>query len=218
MQSTAKTRTREVKFRLTEKELERLNNNVAMTGLSREQYLRVLVSRKIPMALPPADYRVLIRQMIWVEEELRKIREGSNPDEDMSMLEYTLQVLNNTIVLELDRLQSRIPTREKAATYMVKIPPDISIREMSGGGGFLFCAVSTAGNSNLYICQITQPFMKKVTWFEVRAKSGWPPAGERASQKSNQKLPPESYRRFAGPQRLGFRRCRRPASVHRSSS
>lgn len=122
MQSTAKTRTREVKFRLTEKELERLNNNVAMTGLSREQYLRVLVSRKIPMALPPADYRVLIRQMIWVEEELRKIREGSNPDEDMSMLEYTLQVLNNTIVLELDRQQSRIPTGKRVATYTVKIP------------------------------------------------------------------------------------------------
>lgn len=123
MQSTAKTRTREVKFRLTEKELERLNNNVAMTGLSREQYLRVLVSRKIPMALPPAGYRVLIRQMIWVEEELRKIREGSNPDEDMSMLEYTLQVLNNTIVLELDRQQSRIPTGERVVTHMVKIPP-----------------------------------------------------------------------------------------------
>lgn len=122
MQSTAKTRTREVKFRLTEKELERLNNNVAMTGLSRKQDLRVLVSRKIPMALPPADYRVLIRQMIWVEEELRKIREGSNPDEEMSMLEYTLQVLNNTIVLELDRQQSRIPTGKRVVTHMVKIP------------------------------------------------------------------------------------------------
>lgn len=110
MQSTSKTRTREVKFRLTEKELERLNNNVAMTGLSREQYLRVLVSRKIPMALPPADYRVLIRQMIWVEEELRKIREGSNPDEDMSMLEYTLQVLNNTIVLAQGAILPRTST------------------------------------------------------------------------------------------------------------
>lgn len=120
MQSTAKTRTREVKFRLTEKELERLNNNVAMTGLSREQYLRVLVSRKIPMALPPADYRVLIRQMIWVEEELRKIREGSNPDEDMSMLEYTLQVLNNTIVLAqgviLPRTSTLVISEKKEGT------------------------------------------------------------------------------------------------------
>lgn len=130
-----------------------------MTGLSREQYLRVLVSRKIPMTLPPADYRVLIRQMIWVEEELRKIREGSSPDEDMSMLEYTLQVLNNTIVLAQDRLQSRIPIDKRVATYMVKITPNISQMEMLGG--FLFRAVSTAGNSNLYTCQITQPFMKK---------------------------------------------------------
>lgn len=150
MQSTAKTRTREVKFRLTEKELERLNNNVAMTGLSREQYLRVLVSRKIPMALPPADYRVLIRQMIWVEEELRKIREGSNPDEDMSMLEYTLQVLNNTIVLELDRLQSRIPTSERVAIYMVKITPTISTREMVGVI-FILCSIHHGECKSVYL-------------------------------------------------------------------
>lgn len=130
-----------------------------MTGLSREQYLRVLVSRKIPMTLPPADYRVLIRQMIWVEEELRKIREGSSPDEDMSMLEYTLQVLNNTIVLAQDRLQSRIPTGKKIATYMVKITPNVSIQEMLGVI-FILCSIHSGELKLIYLPNHTA-FYKK---------------------------------------------------------
>ena len=42
MKNETKQRTREVKVRLTEGELARLNDNVALTGLSREQYLRLL--------------------------------------------------------------------------------------------------------------------------------------------------------------------------------
>lgn len=41
---------KEVKIRLTEGELARLNDNVAKTGLSRETYLRLLISHRVAMS------------------------------------------------------------------------------------------------------------------------------------------------------------------------
>lgn len=73
MKNTTKQRTKEVKVRLTEGELARLNDNVALTGLSREQYLRLLIIHKTPTALPPADYRLLLRQMQWMETQLKEL-------------------------------------------------------------------------------------------------------------------------------------------------
>lgn len=58
---------KEVKIRLTEGELARLNDNVAKTGLSRETYLRLLISHRVPVELPPADYRALMRQLRQIQ-------------------------------------------------------------------------------------------------------------------------------------------------------
>lgn len=58
---------KEVKIRLTEGELARLNDNVAKTGLSRETYLRLLISHRVPVELPPADYRALMRQLWQIQ-------------------------------------------------------------------------------------------------------------------------------------------------------
>ena len=41
-------RTKEIKIRLTQLELEKLNNLVNMTGLSREEYLRSLINKVVP--------------------------------------------------------------------------------------------------------------------------------------------------------------------------
>lgn len=99
MKNTIKQRTKEVKVRLTEGELARLNDNVALTGLSREQYLRLLIIHKTPAALPPADYRLLLRQMQWMETQLKELAGSQSTDENREQLDYTLQLLNSTVLL-----------------------------------------------------------------------------------------------------------------------
>lgn len=81
MKNKTKQRTKEVKVRLTEGELAQLNDNVALTGLSREQYLRLLIIHKTPTALPPADYRLLLRQMQWMETQLKELAGNQSTDE-----------------------------------------------------------------------------------------------------------------------------------------
>lgn len=73
MKSKAATRGKEVKIRLAEEELERLNKNVAMTGLSRERYLRLLITEKVPVALPPADYGSIMRQLKAIDADIRTV-------------------------------------------------------------------------------------------------------------------------------------------------
>ena len=88
MKNKTKQRTKEVKVRLTEGELARLNDNVALTGLSREQYLRLLIIHKTPTALPPADYRLLLRQMQWMETQLKELAGSQSTDESREQLDY----------------------------------------------------------------------------------------------------------------------------------
>ena len=99
MKNKTKQRTKEVKVRLTAGELARLNDNVALTGLSREQYLRLLIIHKTPAALPPADYRLLLRQMQWMETQLKELAGNQSTDESREQLDYTLQLLNSTVLL-----------------------------------------------------------------------------------------------------------------------
>lgn len=62
-------KTKEIKVRLTQKEFERLNELVTATGLSREQFVRELLSGAKVKEKPPAEYGEILR-------ELRRI--GSN--------------------------------------------------------------------------------------------------------------------------------------------
>lgn len=107
MKNETKQRTKEVKVRLTQGELARLNDNVALTGLSREQYLRLLITHKAPAALPPADYRLLLRQMQWMETQLRELAANQVTDDSRAQLDYTLQLLNSTVLLMQGAMQPR---------------------------------------------------------------------------------------------------------------
>ena len=89
---------KEVKIRLTEGELARLNDNVAKTGLSRETYLRLLISHRVPVELPPADYRALMRQLRQIQ--LCLINAPARPENgtDPVALQSTLQALDHTLL------------------------------------------------------------------------------------------------------------------------
>lgn len=89
---------KEVKIRLTEGELARLNDNVAKTGLSRETYLRLLISHRVPVELPPADYRALMRQLRQIQFCLTNAPAQPENGTDPFALQNTLQALDHTLL------------------------------------------------------------------------------------------------------------------------
>lgn len=89
---------KEVKIRLTEGELARLNDNVAKTGLSRETYLRLLISHRVPVELPPADYRALMRQLRQIQLCLTNAPARPENGTDSFALQNTLQALDHTLL------------------------------------------------------------------------------------------------------------------------
>ena len=64
-----------------------------------QRYLRLLIIHKTPTALPPADYRLLLRQMQWMETQLKELAGSQSTDENREQLDYTLQLLNSTVLL-----------------------------------------------------------------------------------------------------------------------
>ncbi len=66
-------RDKEIKIRLTEKELERLNRNAGKTTFSREGYIRTILNGFDPQASPPEEYWGFIRELWRMGDELNKI-------------------------------------------------------------------------------------------------------------------------------------------------
>ena len=63
-------RNKEIKVRLTAKELDRLNRNVSKTKRPREEYIRRLINGYEPKALPSDEYFLFIRRLWDVHNEL----------------------------------------------------------------------------------------------------------------------------------------------------
>lgn len=63
-------RNKEIKIRLTEKELERLDRNVAKTTFSREGYIRTLLRGYDPQAKPPDRYWKLLHELWEISNRL----------------------------------------------------------------------------------------------------------------------------------------------------
>ena len=90
---------KEIKLRLSEEELAHLNHHVARTGLSREQYLRVLVTDRIPAVLPPADYGVIVRQLNRLEQEIRAAAANLQGEADRFRLMSAVQTVHSTALM-----------------------------------------------------------------------------------------------------------------------
>ena len=66
-------RTYEIKVRLTADEMAHLNQLVAASGLSRETYLRNLISGVVPKEAPPPDFWAMMRELHAVGNNLNQI-------------------------------------------------------------------------------------------------------------------------------------------------
>jgi len=62
-----------IQFWLNKKETESLNKHVKKSGLSRESYLRHIISGLVPTDVPPPDYYSMMRELHAIGTNLNQI-------------------------------------------------------------------------------------------------------------------------------------------------
>lgn len=63
----------EIKVRLTQAEMVHLTRLVSTSGLSREAYLRKLISGVVPREAPPPDFFSMVRELHYIGNNLNQI-------------------------------------------------------------------------------------------------------------------------------------------------
>lgn len=71
-------RPKEIKIRLTGKELETINKRAKESGYSRESYVRSLMNGRIPRPMPPPDYHAMIRELHAIGNNLNQISQKAH--------------------------------------------------------------------------------------------------------------------------------------------
>ncbi|MCD7893943.1 MAG: plasmid mobilization relaxosome protein MobC [Erysipelotrichaceae bacterium] len=69
----SKKRNKSIKIRLTVDEFNTLNERVALTGLSREEYVRSLMKMEIPPSLPSPDMIETIKQLRLIGNNINQL-------------------------------------------------------------------------------------------------------------------------------------------------
>lgn len=88
-------RNRIVAFRVSDEEAKLLNNLVALSGLTKQDYImRRLLCRDVVVQGNPRVYKALKNQMAAIYEELKRLE---SIDSDNDELLYTLQVIAITL-------------------------------------------------------------------------------------------------------------------------
>ena len=85
-------RTIEIKVRLNRKEAEALNKRVKKSRLSREAYLRHLISGVVPRDAPPPDYFSMMRELHGIGNNLNQIAQKAHTLNVMDVQRYDTAV------------------------------------------------------------------------------------------------------------------------------
>ena len=99
----------EIKVRLAADEMAYLNQLVAAAGLSRETYLRMVISGVVPKEAPPPDFWAMMRELHAIGNNLNQI----------AVKAHTLNVLD---VQRYDEACRKIDTAVKKITEAVILP------------------------------------------------------------------------------------------------
>ena len=83
----------EIKVRLSRKEAENLNKQVKKCRLSREAYLRHLITGEVPREAPPPEYFAFMREM----------HSAKRYDEDSKRLDKLIREVTAAVVLPAKR-------------------------------------------------------------------------------------------------------------------
>lgn len=89
-------------FRLTNEEYERLEMLRLKTSLSREAYLRLLVTGNMPIESPPLDYHELINQLRKIGTNLNQIAYKANALNKIETEDYMKNVIElQSVILRI---------------------------------------------------------------------------------------------------------------------
>ena len=95
-------------FRLNRKEAEALDKKVKKSGLSREAYLRHLISGVVPREAPPPDYYSMMRELHRIGNNLNQIAQKAHIlnvfdvqryDRDMRLFEDIVKRITEAVIL-----------------------------------------------------------------------------------------------------------------------
>ena len=97
-----------VLFRLNRKEADALDEKVKKSGLSREAYLRHLISGAVPRDAPPPDYYAMMRELHSIGNNLNQICRKAHTlnvmdvqryDKAMREFEETVRLITEAVIL-----------------------------------------------------------------------------------------------------------------------
>lgn len=97
-----------VLFRLTPKEAEHLDAKVKQSGLSREAYLRQLISGVVPKDAPPPDYYAMMKELYRIGNNLNQIAQKAHTlnvidvqryDSDMRKFDEAVRLITEAVIL-----------------------------------------------------------------------------------------------------------------------
>ena len=87
---TTRNRNTQLNIRLSESEMDKLTLNARRSGLSKSNYIRMLVNGYVPKESPPIEYNQLIRAMTDVYSEL-KLQHSSEAAKELQTAIIQLQ-------------------------------------------------------------------------------------------------------------------------------
>ena len=100
---------REIKIRLSEEELNDLNNKASLVGYNKSQYIRSLIKNKVPKLNTQLEYQKLISEFNVIGKALTEIALNNKHN--------TKKIDVDTVIIDLDALikkvdqQLRVPNK-----------------------------------------------------------------------------------------------------------
>lgn len=100
-------RNNEIKVRLTQAEIVHLTRLVSASGLSRETYLRKLISGVVPRESPPPDFFSMMRELHSIGNNLNQIAmkahalnaiDAKHYDDGVQLFEETVQKILSAVL------------------------------------------------------------------------------------------------------------------------
>ena len=101
-------RTVEIKVRLSQNEADALNKRVEKSRLSREAYIRQLITGYVPREVPPPDYYTMMRELyrigtnlnqIAVKAHILNVMDAQRYDREVRKLEDTILKITEAVIL-----------------------------------------------------------------------------------------------------------------------
>lgn len=101
-------RNHEIKIRLSDDELEKVNDAVDKSNLSRESFLRLLLNGYVPRFIPAYDFQNVISQLRRIGNNLNQISVIAHKTGAIDVIRYKNEVANlKNEIAEFKRLMSQ---------------------------------------------------------------------------------------------------------------